>query len=208
MEAEIWTIVRTWEGNAVLLKLIGSEIGIPIFVDPLEARSILIGYGKMETARPLIHDVILELAHQMGLELFQIEIHDIKNSIFHARLFFSGKDNEQNPLILNSRPADACALAVRSKCPIQVSRKVVEQVGVPVQLFMEEVEGSGFDVLDMDIPPSSWDEENAGVSAKHRSLQGALDEAIASEEYEQAAEIRDILSFLEKARGGERGPNA
>jgi bifunctional DNase/RNase len=144
METEIWTIVQTGEGAAVVLKLIEGDVGVPIFIDQWETRSILLGYGEKTNARPFIHDVFLDLMRQLGLALFRIEVHDIKNSIFYARLFFSGLYyDEKKPLVLDGRPGDVFALAVRSKCPIFVSRKVVGQAGVPVDLFMEGIEEEG-----------------------------------------------------------------
>lgn len=171
MEAEIWTIARASEGNTVLLKLLNTEIGIPVFIDQWENRSILIGYDEKVSTRPLIHDIFLELVQQLGLALFRIEIYDIKNDLFYARLLFSGKTyDEKSPLVLNGRPGDVFALAIRSKCPIYVSQKVVRQVGIPVEMFMD------------------------GFEEKKR--QGPSMEA-----YEQVVDIHDILLLLEKEQG-------
>ena len=59
VEAEIWTIARTDQGNAVLVRPIGSESAVPIFIGQLEAQSILIGLGNVPMPRPLTHDLFL-----------------------------------------------------------------------------------------------------------------------------------------------------
>ena len=61
VEAEIWTIARTDQGNAVLVRPIGSESAVPIFIGQLEAQSILIGLGNVPMPRPLTHDLFITL---------------------------------------------------------------------------------------------------------------------------------------------------
>jgi bifunctional DNase/RNase len=61
VEAEIWTIARTEQGNAVLIRPIGSESAVPIFMGQLEAQSILIGLGSVPMPRPLTHDLFIKI---------------------------------------------------------------------------------------------------------------------------------------------------
>ncbi|GAB1483524.1 hypothetical protein MASR2M78_23400 [Treponema sp.] len=85
VKAEIWTIARTEQGNAVLIRPIGSEIAVPIFVGQLETQSILIGFGDIIMPRPLTHDLILSITHRLGAELLRIEINDLREGTFHAK---------------------------------------------------------------------------------------------------------------------------
>lgn len=143
-EASIWTIVQTREGATVVLKPIEGDIGVPIFIDAEETRILLRGYDEKPKDRPYIHDVFLEIMRQLGLALFQIEVHDIKNDVFYARFLFSGLHyDEKKPLMVDGRPGDCFALAIRSKCPIFVSRKVAEQAGVPTSIFMGGIKAEG-----------------------------------------------------------------
>jgi bifunctional DNase/RNase len=204
MEAEIWTIARASEGNTVLLKLINTEIGIPVFIDQWETRSILVGYGEKITTRPFIHDVFLELIQRLGLALFRIEIHDIRNNIFQARLLFSGKIyDEKKPLVLNGRPGDVFALAIRSKCPIYVSRKVAGQVGVPVEMFRDGFEEKEAPWTSMNASLYARDMEQRKTPGEYQGLRAELNDAIAMEAYERAVDIQDILLLLEKEQGEE-----
>jgi bifunctional DNase/RNase len=205
VEAEIWTIAQTEQGNAVLIRPLGQDIAIPVFVGQFEAQSILIGYGEVVIPRPLTHDLILNLARRAGLELSRVELHDLREGTFYARLILSGKGFPDNrPLVVDSRPSDAFALAVRSKCPVFVSQKVVEEAGLPVDFIINAADGSSpFPSASGagDIRPG---EPNfSGAAARRKALQAELEEALTAEEYERAAEIRDILALLEQEGGND-----
>ncbi|MFP3090585.1 bifunctional nuclease family protein [Treponema sp. TIM-1] len=192
-EVEIWTIIRTDQGNAVLLRPLGSDISVPIFIGPLESQAILIGLGGMTFPRPLTHDLLLDLMHRVGLRLIRTEIYDIKENVFLARLYLD-RDHPGNPLILDSRPSDAIALALRCKCPILVSKKVVTAAGVPADIFINAPgENPAF-------PSEARFEERSEISEKslrRLALQTELEGAVANEEYERAAKLRDALILLD-----------
>jgi bifunctional DNase/RNase len=79
---------------------------------------------------------------------------------------------------LESRPSDAFAIASRKKCPIFLTFDIVRETGVPLDFFIANLEEE--DPVD-----------------KHLSLKEQLEQAVAEEEYEQAAEIRDLIRLLE-----------
>jgi bifunctional DNase/RNase len=190
---EIWTIIKTDQGNAVLLRPLGSDISVPIFIGPLESQAILIGLGGMTFPRPLTHDLILDLIHRVGFSLIHTEIYDIKDNVFLARLYLD-RDPPGSPLILDSRPSDAIALALRCKCPILVSKKVLVSTGVPVDVF---INAPGEDPA---FPSEAHLEERSEMrekSLRRLALQTELEGAVASEEYERAAKIRDALVLLD-----------
>jgi bifunctional DNase/RNase len=196
LEAEIWTIARTDQGSAVLLRPLGSDVVVPIFIGHLEVQSILIGSGKVKIKRPLTHDLFLSLLRQLGLSLNRAEVHSLKDNTFHARLvILGGNFSEKKPLALDARPSDAFALAVRRGCPLFVSSRVIEQAGVPADIIVEGMNESPFvSGPEAPKPPS------ASRPDKHRELLEQLNRAVAAEEYERAAEIRDLLILLDKDR--------
>jgi bifunctional DNase/RNase len=199
-ESEIWTIAHTDQGDAVLLRPLGMDLSVPIFVGQFEAQAILIGLGDVVIKRPLTHDLFLDLVRHAGFTLFRIEVYDLKNNTFYARLLFSGNAySEKKPLVLDARPSDAFALSVRCKCPIFVSRKVVELAGVPLDLFIDDPENTEPEPAEPAFPPEN--QETLGGSEKYRNLRRELNQAVAEEEYERAAEIRDMLFLLEKEEG-------
>src|SRR5512137_854689 len=57
--AEVWTVAKAEQGNAVLVRPLGLDVAVPIFIAPLEAQSIMIGLGSVKMPRPLTHDLFL-----------------------------------------------------------------------------------------------------------------------------------------------------
>ncbi|MCL2174867.1 MAG: bifunctional nuclease family protein [Treponema sp.] len=176
--SEIWSILKTSHGNAVLLKPKDKDVAVPVFIGILEMQSILIGKEGTNLSRPLTHDLFLNMLSHVNLIVKKVEVFEIIDDVFHARLVITGGDySNEKPLILDSRPSDAFAIAARNKCPIYIASSVVDQTGVPLSFFVNEIDES--------------------ADNKHRSLREQLEQAVAEEEYEQAAEIRDLLKMLE-----------
>jgi bifunctional DNase/RNase len=199
LESELWTIVRTGPSMAVLLRPLGYQVSVPIFIGHLEAQSILAGFGGMANPRrrPLTHDLMACLIGHAGFTLVRVEIYDIKNSTFLSRLRFhrdlytkketaTEKTAGEKPLIIDSRPSDAVALAIRCKCPIFIAQRIVSDVGVPEEFFLG--------ITDETIPPPP----EPSVNSRRMALQTELEDAVAQEEYERAAKIRDMLILMDK----------
>jgi bifunctional DNase/RNase len=176
--SEIWSIIKTNHGNAVLLKPKNMDIAVPIFIGTLETQSILIGKEGIRLPRPHTHDLFLNMLANVNLSVRRVEVYDIKNDVFHARLIITGGEyTDEKPLIMESRPSDAFALVARKKCPVLVAAHVIESTGIPLDFFISDLEKDTYD--------------------KYSSIRKQLELAVAEEEYEQAAEIRDLLKKLE-----------
>ena len=176
--SDIWSIVKVRHGNAVLLKPRGIDAAVPIFIGTLEMQSILHAIEGKVLPRPMTHDLFLNMLNHVNLSVKRVEINELKDDTFHARLIITGGEyTNENPLVLDSRPSDALAIAVRKKCPFFIYASVIEQTGIPLDFFLDPVEES----------PNN----------KNRSLLEQLEQAVAEEEYEQAAEIRDLIKKLE-----------
>ncbi|MCL2808593.1 MAG: bifunctional nuclease family protein [Treponema sp.] len=177
--SEIWSILKTSHGNALLLKPKEKDVAVPIFIGTLEMQSILVGKEGMSLSRPHTHDLFLNMLAHVNLSIKKVEVYELKDDVFHARLIITGGEyTKENPLVLDSRPSDAFAIAARKKCPIYMASSIIEQTGVPLTFFIEELK-----------------EESS--EEQYRSLREQLEQAVAEEEYEQAAEIRDLLKILE-----------
>ncbi len=193
VKAEIWTVARTEQGNAVLVRPIGSEIAVPIFVGQLETQSILIGFGDVAMPRPLTHDLLLDLIHHLGAELLRIEITDLKDGTFYARLVLLGPEEMGGQeFTVDARPSDAIALAVRKKCPVYIAENIVDAAGVSVNLIVDAAAGRGNEKEETSPPPLGRDRE-----AERRALEAELERAVTAEEYERAAAIRDLLAAMD-----------
>ncbi|MDR2403713.1 MAG: DUF151 domain-containing protein [Spirochaetaceae bacterium] len=199
VEVEIWTIARTEEGNAVILRPIGSNVSVPIFIGQFEAQSILIGYGDVVIPRPLTHDLLLETIHRTGMDLVRVEVHDLRDTTFYAKLILTGKEySEVMPLELDARPSDAFALAVRRRCPVFMAKKVIDEAGVPVEAIIDKATGKGRHRWDSERNGTPGKKPISGIDARRDALLAELEGAVVAEEYERAAEIRDILLQMDR----------
>ena len=176
--SEIWSILKTSHGSAILLKPKKKNVAVPIFIGALEMQSILIAKEGLSLSRPHTHDLFISMLSHVNLTVKKVEVYALIDDVFHARLIITGGEyTKEKPLVMDSRPSDAFAIAARKKCPIYLSDSVIEQTGVPIDFFISDIE---------DIPED-----------RHSSLREQLKQAVAEEEYEQAAEIRDLLKMLE-----------
>jgi bifunctional DNase/RNase len=185
-EAEIWGIAKSGEGSMVFLRPLNSDYAVPIFIGQMEAQSILIGYGGVSIPRPLTADLLLNVVRSTGLVLLKVEVNELRDNTFFARLIFSsiegGNYTAEKPLIVDARPSDAFALAVRSKCPIYVDETVIDQAGI----LTEDIES---------------EPKEQSLAKRREALKIQLEDAVAAEEYETAAEIRDMLTLLDQEEG-------
>lgn len=107
----------------VVLKDVASETVMPIWVGIFEANAIAIEIEKVSAPRPMTHDLIRNLIHHMNAELDHIVITELKDDTFFAQLWLR-QGNE--PVVIDARPSDAIALALRADCPIFVSDQVLQ----------------------------------------------------------------------------------
>jgi len=178
VEAEIWTIARTDQGNAVLIRPIGSERAVPIFMGQLEAQSILIGMGSVPMPRPLTHDLFINIFKQLKTTILRIEINSLINGTFFARLILK---NGKNEITIDCRPSDALGLAVRKKCTIYIDEEIVDEAGIAVSSITNKTIESNSELNKTEI----------------KMLKLELEKVIEIEDYEEAARIRDRINKLE-----------
>jgi len=106
----------------VVLKDVGSETVLPIWVGIPEANAIGIEIEKLSPQRPYTHDLAKNLIHAMNGRLDRVVITELKDDTFYAVLWIT-QDGEV--LTLDARPSDAIALALRADCPIFVAEPVL-----------------------------------------------------------------------------------
>ena len=97
--AEVWTVAKAEQGSAVLIKPIGSEVAVPIFIGPLEAHAILIGLANHKMPRPLTHDLLIATLEQLGTKISRIEITALKEGTFYGRLVLSRAGVAERPVV-------------------------------------------------------------------------------------------------------------
>ena len=190
LEAEIWGIAETGEGYMIFIKPLNMDCTVPIFIGQLEAQAILIGFGGITISRPLTADILKNLISALDITLTRIEINELKDNTFFGRLVLKKSSGEE--LILDSRPSDALALAVRCKSAIFIAEEVVQESGILTDDLTNSAE------MSYSTEAAAQDHLFQTEETKKSILKAELDEAVETENYERAAEIRDMLKLLEK----------
>jgi len=122
----------------VVLKQIGSERYLPIWVGPYEAEAITVALQEVEMIRPLTHDLLKNVFGAFNARIKRIEIVKLQNEIFYGNIVAEVDGRDIN---VDSRPSDAIALSVRAHVPILVHHTVMEEAGIiPEQDIPEEEE--------------------------------------------------------------------
>ncbi len=107
----------------VILKDLGSESMLPIWIGVYEANAIAMEIEKSVAQRPMTHDLVKNILDQLGAVLERVVINDLVENTFYALLECSVDGSK---VLIDSRPSDAIALALRSDCPIFVSEHVMQ----------------------------------------------------------------------------------
>jgi bifunctional DNase/RNase len=107
----------------VVLKDVASETVIPIWVGIFEANAIAIEIEKVAAPRPMTHDLARNVIRHLNAQLERVVITEIKNDTFHAVLWLRQADEQ---VMIDARPSDAIALALRADCPIFVAEHVMQ----------------------------------------------------------------------------------
>ena len=96
---------------------------MPIIIGSSEAFAIALPLQGAATPRPFTHDLLLSVCERLGASLKEVVITDIRENTFYAELRLSrGEDVE----VLDARPSDAIALAIRAQVPIYMEERLVE----------------------------------------------------------------------------------
>lgn len=107
----------------VVLKDIASDTVMPIWVGFFEAKAIFDEIEKSASPRPMPHDLTRNLIHHLHARLERVVISELKDDTFYATLWLRQGDE---PMVIDARPSDAIALALRADCPIYVAEEVMQ----------------------------------------------------------------------------------
>ena len=107
----------------VVLKDVGSETVMPIWVGIFEANAIAIEIEKVAAPRPMTHDLTRNLIRHLNGRLERVVINGLEDDTFFAVLWLRHGDEA---VTIDARPSDAIALALRADCPIYVSETVMQ----------------------------------------------------------------------------------
>jgi hypothetical protein len=186
LPVEIVNVALLNKRFVIFLKGATDKRALPIFIDDQQAQSIIIQINKVEIPRPLTHDLFKSVLDSVGCEIVRIEVSDLIDDTFYARLIidFKGKI-----LDFDARPSDAICLALRFGAPMYVDEKVMDKAGI---IITEENGGHETTaVAEPEAPKKSRPKLSPLDALKHK-----LDNAIEQERYEDAAKLRDELKKM------------
>ena len=187
IDLEILDIALSGSSSGAYALVLGEVKGkrkLPIVIGGAEAQSIAIEMENMRPSRPLTHDLFRNTLSVFGMEVTEVVIHKMSEGIFYAQLVVSDGIREER---IDSRSSDAVAIAVRFGCPIRCSAQVMEAAGVEL------------DATDQDSPEEtlqSVPQEEQDDAPSLEDLKRQLDEAIATENYERASELKKQIDAL------------
>ncbi len=170
---------------------------LPIVIGGFEAQAIAVAMERMAPNRPLTHDLFKNALEKFDVDLKEIVINNLVEGVFYSLLIC---ERNGETIEIDSRTSDAIAMAVRFQCPIYTFEEILEQAGVEIE-----------DEDDRETKPGRKRSERSKTAVAKtvgsksdklssysiKDLKQLLDETLASENYEKAAQIRDELNRRE-----------
>ena len=108
----------------IILKDVESDTMLPIWVGAYEANAIALEIEKIAPPRPMTHDLLRNLIIELGIQVERVVVTSLRDNTFFAVIEM--RMNDGNRMVLDSRPSDAIALALRADCPIYVDEEVIK----------------------------------------------------------------------------------
>ena len=108
----------------IILKDVDSDTMLPIWVGAYEANAIALEIEKIAPPRPMTHDLLRNLIIELGIQVDRVVVTSLRDNTFFAVIEMRMSDG--NRMVLDSRPSDAIALALRADCPIYVDAEVIK----------------------------------------------------------------------------------
>jgi len=183
---------------ALILSEVDGQRKLPIVIGAFEAQSIAIALEKdIQPPRPLTHDLFKNFSDRFDIVVKQVIIHKLVDGVFYASLICERDTLEE---IIDARTSDAIALALRFSAPIFTYKNILEKAGIILKTDSkkEDEENQPEDVLlfdDLEFKSDEIKVSDDGYSSKSiKKLQELLIKAVAEEDYETAAKLRDEIS--------------
>ena len=124
MELRRIIISEVHDSQVIVLREVEGERSFPIVIGIFEATSIERRVKNLPTPRPLTHDLVANVIEQLGGNIQDVIISDLKEHTYFAKLRIR---HEGELIEVDTRPSDAIALAVTARVPIYVNEEVLEE---------------------------------------------------------------------------------
>jgi hypothetical protein len=181
---------------ALILNEVDGDRKLPIVIGAFEAQSIAIALEKeIRPPRPLTHDLFKNFADRFDIVVKQVIIHKLVDGVFYSSLICERDKIEE---IIDARTSDAIALALRFKAPIFTYKNILDKAGIYLKVNPKKEEEEEQDsILIDDMLAEELESSPAMENYKNKTLDELhklLETAVAKEDYETAARIRDEIS--------------
>jgi bifunctional DNase/RNase len=115
----------------VILKDPDNKLNLPIWIGLLEATAMATELEGIKMARPMTHDLLRRIISDLDATVERVEVTDLRDNTYFALIYLQVGDKV---VTVDSRPSDAISLALRTKSPIWVAKKVLEASSVLQQM--------------------------------------------------------------------------
>ena len=160
---------------------------LPVVIGGNEAQSIALGLERQKSARPLTHDLFLKFADTFHIKILEVVINRFRDGVYYAMLVCQ-QGNEL--VMIDARPSDAIALAVRLNCDIYAYESVMEEAGIVMEDTEKETNLQNTEDASINKVPPTTSLDLIPLD----ELEDMLQEAIDDEDYQKAAQIRDEIN--------------
>ncbi len=121
----------------IVLKDKNSDLVLSIWVGYFEGNAIALALEDTWAPRPMTHDLIKNILNDLNAVIGRIIITDLKDNTFYAAI---GLIADERELLVDSRPSDAIAIAIRCNAPIFVSRKLASKMSDELDEMFDRLE--------------------------------------------------------------------
>lgn len=126
-------------GPVILLRDLEERYTLPIWVGLLEAASISQALEGAQLPRPMTHDLTKTLLEDLGADVCRVDVDSLQDNVFHAKIHLRLPDGTVH--LVDSRPSDAMALALRFKAEIFAEESVLRSSAKVVVRDPEAADG-------------------------------------------------------------------
>lgn len=146
IELDVYSVFYSLLGRhrIVLLKETHGERFLPIWIGSFESEAIVMRLQESTVPRPLTHDLLVNVISELGGQLAYVMVNDLSENTFYARLAIQRGGRLQ---LVDSRPSDAIALALRASVPVYADEAVMEKAGISASPELRENPDSHEDQL-------------------------------------------------------------
>jgi len=168
---------------------------LPVVIKPSDAQQIALKIEGVKSARPLTHDLFKTITDCYGIDVQEVYIHTVLEGIFYTKLV---THNGIEDMEIECTAGDGIALAMVYQCPIFADKEVLDSSGIFVNDDGSQMSQDEIDTEDVEEEVVSTKKAKRVVSVE--DLEHMMNDAIANEEYEIAAEIRDRINKLKEEK--------